>query len=79
MRVMTDGSIDLIEELQLRRWARENYVPPEGRDDSWHPVVREEMRKKDAELEKADPSTPRLPIRAPLAQAVRTSLSSTAT
>jgi hypothetical protein len=41
--------MDLIEELRLRRWARENYVPPEQRDGAWHPVVQEEMSKKDSE------------------------------
>jgi hypothetical protein len=41
--------MDFIEELRLRRWARENYVPPKLRQDSWHPVVHEEMEKKDSE------------------------------
>jgi hypothetical protein len=41
--------IDFIEELQLRRWARENYVPPPQRPGSWHPIVQDEMRKKDHE------------------------------
>jgi hypothetical protein len=41
--------LDLIEELRLRRWARENYVPPEKRQRSWHPIVHEEMKKKDHE------------------------------
>jgi hypothetical protein len=41
--------LDFIEELKLRRWARENYVPPAQRERSWHPVVHEEMRKKDGE------------------------------
>ncbi|MBI2807951.1 MAG: hypothetical protein HYX68_23450 [Planctomycetes bacterium] len=41
--------MDLIEELRLRRWARENYVPPEKRDGAWHPVIQEEMEKKDNE------------------------------
>jgi hypothetical protein len=41
--------LDFIEELRLRRWARENYVPPTRREDSWHPVVHEEMNKKDRE------------------------------
>jgi hypothetical protein len=41
--------MDLIEELQLRRWAREHYVPPEQRDGSWHPVIQDEMQKKDSE------------------------------
>jgi hypothetical protein len=41
--------MDLIEELRLRRWAREHYVPAEQRDRAWHPVVHDEMRKKDNE------------------------------
>ena len=41
--------MDLIEELRLRRWAREHYVPADKRDRSWHPVVQEEMKKKDNE------------------------------
>jgi hypothetical protein len=41
--------MDLIEELRLRRWARENYVPPEQRDRTWHPVIHDEMKKKDGE------------------------------
>ena len=43
--VMSSGvlelDLDLIEELRLRRWARENYVPPENRQRTWHPVVHE--------------------------------------
>jgi hypothetical protein len=48
---MSSGVLDLdmIEELRLRRWARENYVPPEKRQRSWHPIVHEEMKKKDFE------------------------------
>ena len=41
--------LDLIEELRLRRWARENYVPPDRRERSWHPVVHDEMTKKDGD------------------------------
>ena len=41
--------VDPVEELRLRRWARENYVLPERRDSSWHPVVLDEMRRKDEE------------------------------
>jgi hypothetical protein len=43
------AELDFIEELRLRRWARENYVPPDERQDSWHPVSQEEMEKKDLE------------------------------
>jgi hypothetical protein len=41
--------IDFIEELRLRRWARENYVPGPQRERNWHPVVIDEMSKKDGE------------------------------
>lgn len=54
---MTSGvmaEIDLIEELRLRRWARENHVPPEQRQHSWHPVIHEEMAKKDTDLERQE-------------------------
>ena len=40
---------DFIEEIRLRRWARENYVPAGQRDESWHPVVLAEMHAKDRE------------------------------
>lgn len=43
------AELDFIEELRLRRWARENYVPRPERNDAWHPVVHEEMEKKDYE------------------------------
>jgi hypothetical protein len=43
------AELDFIEELRLRRWARENYVPRGRREDTWHPVVHEEMDKKDLE------------------------------
>lgn len=45
--------IDPIEELRLRRWARENYVPAPQRQGGWHPVVIDEMAKKDTEQSKA--------------------------
>lgn len=42
--------LDLVEELRLRRWARTFHVPEEEREPSWHPVILDEMRCKDAEL-----------------------------
>lgn len=45
----TVTELDFIEEIRLRRWARENYVAPVERDDAWHPVVLDEMRMKDTE------------------------------
>jgi hypothetical protein len=47
------SDVDFIEELRLRRWARENYVPADERDDAWHPIVLEEMHRKDGEVSEA--------------------------
>lgn len=41
--------LDAIEELKLRRWARENYVEDVDRDQSWHPVILDEMSRRDIE------------------------------
>ena len=41
--------VDFIRELQLRRWARENYVPHPQREHSWHPIVHDEMTRRDIE------------------------------
>jgi len=50
MGVRTSTGLDFVAELRLRQWARQNYVPPEYRRDSdWHPVVLDEMRRKDAD------------------------------
>lgn len=48
------ADIDFIEELRLRRWARENYVPTDEREESWHPVVLDEMRNKDQDGQESD-------------------------
>jgi hypothetical protein len=48
-----DG-VDFIEELRLRRWARENYVPVGERVGDWHPIILEEMSRKDAEKASKD-------------------------
>ena len=47
------SELDFIEELRLRRWARENYVPTDERDTAWHPIILEEMRRKDGEVSDA--------------------------
>jgi len=47
------AEIDFIEELRLRRWAREHYVTAERRENAWHPVVIDEMRRKDREMSTA--------------------------
>ena len=43
------AEVDFIEELRLRRWAREHYVPRDRRQSNWHPVVLDEMGRKDLE------------------------------
>lgn len=50
----TATELDFIEEIRLRCWARENYVPLDDRDTSWHPVVLHEMRMKDREASRDD-------------------------
>ena len=49
------AEVDFIEELRLRRWARENYVPRDKRERSWHPVVLDEMARKDVEMAEVEP------------------------
>ena len=41
--------VDPIEEMRLRTWARRNYSPTEDRDENWHPIVLDEMTRKDRE------------------------------
>ncbi len=43
-------NIDLIRELRLRQWARGHYVSLASRSPSWHPIVLDEMRRRDEEL-----------------------------
>jgi hypothetical protein len=44
------SSTDPVEELRLRRWARENYVAIAHRDSTWHAIVLDEMQRRDREL-----------------------------
>ena len=41
------SELDTIEELRLRTWARRNYTPPSERCDDWHPIILDEMSRKD--------------------------------
>lgn len=50
------ADVDFIEELRLRRWARENFVPANQRNTTWHPIVLEEMGRKDGDMGAADVS-----------------------
>lgn len=49
------SEVDFIEELRLRRWAREHYVPRNQREMSWHPVILDEMDRKDSEMAEVAP------------------------
>lgn len=51
-----EAEIDFIEELKMRRWAREHYVPADDRNHGWHPIVLDEMRHKDREANSDEPS-----------------------
>ena len=44
------ATVDLIEELMYRCWARRNYLPLELRESDWHPIVLQEMASRDREL-----------------------------
>ena len=62
--------LDLASELRLRRWARLNYVSPDRRPASWHPIVLAEMSCRDEELAAlADPTLSGSAIRAACANA----------
>ncbi|MCA9055863.1 MAG: hypothetical protein KDA75_18645 [Planctomycetaceae bacterium] len=45
----TGAEIDPIEEMRLRTWARRHYAPSTERDADWHPVILDEMHRKDVE------------------------------
>ncbi|MCA9088607.1 MAG: hypothetical protein KDA90_08215 [Planctomycetaceae bacterium] len=42
-------SVDPVEEIRLRVWARQHYVPA-GERRNLHPVILDEMRRRDEEL-----------------------------
>lgn len=48
--VVEEGSnVDPVEEIRLRTWARRHYRPAAQRDENLHPVVLDEMLRKDQE------------------------------
>lgn len=44
----TEEKLDVIEEMRLRTWARRNYTSEDEREQDWHPVILDEMRKVDS-------------------------------
>ncbi|MBI3866773.1 MAG: hypothetical protein HY290_33250 [Planctomycetia bacterium] len=84
MAIPARVSTDLVEELRLRRWAREHYVAAAFRDQLWHTVVLDEMRRRDDELaaagayaEVARRVVPLAPDRAPTLRGPHTDLART--
>jgi len=57
MSKRVERELDFIEELRLRRWARENYVPRDRREQSWHPVILDEMSQKDVDMAEVEPAS----------------------
>ncbi|MGQ0634252.1 MAG: hypothetical protein ACT4QC_06565 [Planctomycetaceae bacterium] len=53
MSAQSQFAADLVDELRLRRWARERYAPPDRRDPAWPPIVLDEMGRIDAERNEA--------------------------
>lgn len=47
----TPRDVDFIEELRLRRWARLHFTPIEQRKDEWHPIILDEMIRKDHDMQ----------------------------
>lgn len=41
--------VDPVEEMRLRTWARVNYQPRDERGSGLHPIVLDEMSRKDTE------------------------------
>jgi len=48
---VSSHDVDPVEEMKMRTWARRHYAPSEQRDDSWHPIVLDEMFRKDRETQ----------------------------
>ncbi|MCA9039721.1 MAG: hypothetical protein KDA65_05165 [Planctomycetaceae bacterium] len=47
---MPTEKTDIVKELRLRSWARQNYVALADRSKDWHPIVLNEMQRRDAEI-----------------------------
>ena len=48
--VVEEGrEVDAVEEIRLRTWARRHYAPATKRNENLHPVILDEMIRKDQE------------------------------
>jgi hypothetical protein len=52
----SSADVDFIEELRMRTWARANWVPRAQRESTWHPVILDEMDKKERDQAKQEVS-----------------------
>ncbi|MDX1966589.1 MAG: hypothetical protein SFV23_05410 [Planctomycetaceae bacterium] len=43
------ATVDPVEEMRLRTWARRHYAAAADRDATWHPIVLDEMNRRDQE------------------------------
>ncbi|HEY3967813.1 MAG TPA: hypothetical protein VGM05_24840 [Planctomycetaceae bacterium] len=84
MAIPARVTTDLVEELRLRRWAREHYVAAGFRDSTWHTIILDEMRRRDDELKAAGAYAdvaqrivPLVPDRAPTLRGPHTDLART--
>ena len=48
---VSNHDVDPVEEMKMRTWARRHYAPAEERDGNWHPIVLDEMFRKDREIQ----------------------------
>ena len=48
---VSSPDVDPVEEMRMRTWARRHYKPAEQRDGKWHPIVLDEMFRKDRETQ----------------------------
>lgn len=46
---VSSHDVDPVDEMRMRTWARRHYAPAEQRDGNWHPIVLDEMFRKDRE------------------------------
>jgi len=67
MSETSEKSLDAVSELRLRRWARQHHVVADQRDEGWHPVVLDEMLRRDREHEQQLRGFTRMGAMVPLA------------
>ena len=49
MEMEPTHSVDAVEEMRMRTWARRHYIPAGDRSTDLHPIILDEMLRKDEE------------------------------